>query len=262
MSDDVPKLRIKPRLAAESPTSPPPGPPVADAATSPPPLPPTGAPPDFRLKPKVPVPQAGLVNVPLASTEGTAPSPFVAPSPRRSSEELAAEGRKVQFAALLIGALGLTLFAGVGYLAYSGQFNAVHAFAPEERLELPGEEDGEPTKDSRPDVVAAPAQAETPKTADAAAPALETAPSRPAEVSTSADVVPTPSLEFRTYVANLRILGVRAGSNPRVLIDRTSYTLGATINEELGIIFAGYDSERHLVRFQDATGAFVERPDR
>lgn len=258
----MPKLRMKPRLAADTPVSP--SPPPVDAAASPPPLPPTEPPTGFRLKPKAAAFEAESSNAPPPFTEGAALAPTVVPRTGRSPEELAAQGKKVQFAALTIGALGLLLFAGVGYRAYSGQWNATEEFASEESMELLDGDDDTPAAASRPDLVAPPAPVPpaTVTSADAAPPVLGAAPGSRSDASAPADVAPTPSLEFRTYVANLRILGVRAGANPRVLIDRTSYNLGATINQELGIIFAGYDSERHLVRFKDASGAIVDRPDR
>ncbi len=70
---------------------------------------------------------------------------------------------------------------------------------------------------------------------------------------------PVASAAFKAWVENARIGGVRAGSNTRVFIDRTSYAVGDLVNPQLGIIFEGYNAETRMLTFKDATGAKVER---
>ena len=72
---------------------------------------------------------------------------------------------------------------------------------------------------------------------------------------------PPPSLAFRAWVLNLKIRGVRGGEAQRVFIDRTSYVPGDTVNQQMGIIFTGYDESRRTLTFQDKTGATFERRD-
>jgi hypothetical protein len=65
-------------------------------------------------------------------------------------------------------------------------------------------------------------------------------------------------MPFKAWVQNLRISGVRAGSNPKVFIERTAYGVGDLVNPQLGILFDGYDAETRMLRFKDKTGATVE----
>jgi hypothetical protein len=130
-----------------------------------------------------------------------------------------------------------------------------------------------------PKVAAKPAKvAETPKVAEKPAPVVETPPAakvaetpkveeKPAPVVVAAKPVEPPppppappaSPEFKAWVENARISGVRAGSTTRVFIDRTSYAVGDLVNPQLGITFDGYNAETRMLSFKDATGAKVER---
>jgi hypothetical protein len=91
-----------------------------------------------------------------------------------------------------------------------------------------------------------------------------TAPDQPELASdslTRASTEDAPSA-FRKWVENVRISGVRVSSNPRILIGKVSFNQGDVVDEKLGIIFVGYDRERYVVRFQDSSGAILERQDR
>ena len=166
----------------------------------------------------------------------------------------------MQLAALCIGAAGSVLFGVIGYLTYSGQLRAESLLFTDNETDMIGEpidstEDGdalEATAAIAPATVAEPAEtvARTPEPARSAAIA-------PASLDTV-----EPSDEFRAAVAALKITGVRAGSNPRVLIAGASYKPGDVVHAPLGIVFSGYDADRRLVRFQDASGARIDRPDR
>lgn len=70
---------------------------------------------------------------------------------------------------------------------------------------------------------------------------------------------PAPSLAFKTWVAKLKIRGVRGGDSPRVFIDRTSYAPGDVVNLQLGIIFVNYDDDTRMLVFQEPNGATFER---
>ncbi len=79
----------------------------------------------------------------------------------------------------------------------------------------------------------------------------------PARVSTG-----DAAASFRAWVEHVKISGVRVSANPRILIGKVSFNQGDVVDEKLGIIFVGYDKERYLVRFQDSSGAILERQDR
>ncbi|MDI1250605.1 MAG: hypothetical protein PSV13_17215, partial [Lacunisphaera sp.] len=133
-----------------------------------------------------------------------------------------------------------------------------------------------------PKVAAAPAPvAEVPKVEETPAPVAETPAAvvpetvvpetvkveeKPAPVVVAAKPVEPPppppppaSAEFKAWVENARISGVRAGSTTRVFIDRTSYAVGDLVNPQLGITFDGYSPETRMLTFKDTTGAKVER---
>jgi hypothetical protein len=70
---------------------------------------------------------------------------------------------------------------------------------------------------------------------------------------------PPASAAFKAWVDNLRVGGVRAGTETRVFIGGTAYAPGEMVNPQLGIVFDSYDAEtRHLI-FKDKTGAIVRR---
>lgn len=70
---------------------------------------------------------------------------------------------------------------------------------------------------------------------------------------------PQASIAFREWVSNLRIGSVRTGAKPRVLIEKTSYDVGDTVNQQMGITFDGYNAEKRVLLFKDRSGAIVER---
>jgi hypothetical protein len=70
---------------------------------------------------------------------------------------------------------------------------------------------------------------------------------------------PPPSMQFKAWVENLKISGVRGGATPRVFIGGTSFQKGDLVNPQLGITFEGYSNETRLLTFKDPTGAKVER---
>lgn len=68
-----------------------------------------------------------------------------------------------------------------------------------------------------------------------------------------------PGLEFRTWVSDARISGVREGSEPRAFINGILVRPGDVLQIEQGIVFEGVDAARNRVIFKDATGAIVAK---
>jgi hypothetical protein len=129
-----------------------------------------------------------------------------------------------------------------------------------------------PPPPPRPKVVAKPVKAPEPvvvepaKTPVAEAPKAEPVVAAPVVAKPVEPVAPPPppppppaSIAFKAWVENLKIMGVRSGSSPRVFIGGTSYAPGDLVNPQLGITFAGYKAETRMLIFKDASGAEVER---
>jgi cytoskeletal protein RodZ len=222
---------------------------------------------------------------PVSGATGTAgTTPAVGISPDAS--------RKVQRVALMISGAGIVVFGAIAAIAYPRLIAETKAYAAaEERFRsrpVAEEETPEPAAPS-PAQKADPAKqpaAQSPATATMRPTPVTKAvtPAAPAVVATTAAAktsgAPSPATTapatpapaavspaaganaFNTWVANVKISGVRGGSAPRILIGRASFNLGEVVNEELGITFEGYDADRHLVRFRDRTGATAERRDR
>ena len=72
---------------------------------------------------------------------------------------------------------------------------------------------------------------------------------------------PPPSMAFKAWVINLKIRGVRGGEAQRVFIGKTSYVPGDVVNQQLGIVFVGYDEATRMLTFADKTGATFGRRD-
>lgn len=66
-----------------------------------------------------------------------------------------------------------------------------------------------------------------------------------------------PSVEFRSWVGDTRITGVREGSQPRAFINGALYRPGDVLDFALGITFDSLDDERNLIIFRDRKGAVV-----
>jgi hypothetical protein len=70
---------------------------------------------------------------------------------------------------------------------------------------------------------------------------------------------PPPSMAFRAWAENLRISGMRGGSNPRIFIGGTAYQKGDLVNPQMGIVFDDYIDATRTIVFKDKSGAKVER---
>lgn len=64
---------------------------------------------------------------------------------------------------------------------------------------------------------------------------------------------------FRTFVAGAKVSGVFQGAPARAMINGKLLKAGETVEPELGVIFAGVDSERRQLQFKDRSGATVSR---
>lgn len=239
MSDEQPKLRLRPRLtpddvaaeeaASESPSA---------APAEPMPMPPTASPapeepPKLKLRPAATEPK--LVGGPTAATFPVAAQPVSSDagataevtSPPPAATVSPESVRRVKLAAFGIGAAGIVLFVAVAWIAFP-------------RLMAGANDDGSEAAEQ----TTAPAPA--PAAAPATAPAVEFAATSAAE----------------DWVRQVRISGVRGGSSPRVLLEGRPFAVGEIVNTDLGVVFAGYDASRRLLQFKDADGQLIERPDR
>lgn len=93
----------------------------------------------------------------------------------------------------------------------------------------------------------------------AAAPASDAIQAEAPLPQKTSPATPEPGVAFKSWVQGVRISSVRAGSSPRVSIEQTAYGAGDLVNPQLGIRFVGYDADTRMLRFQDRTGAVVER---
>jgi len=80
------------------------------------------------------------------------------------------------------------------------------------------------------------------------------APSAPQTVRIDLNPSDAASPEFKAFISNLRVSGVFQGEHPRVLIGSRTYEVGETVNDDLGVVFAGIDSSRELALFKDRNG--------
>lgn len=110
--------------------------------------------------------------------------------------------------------------------------------------------------------------AETPPPAPAGSPEPAAATPEPAVVEQPKPEPPKPvappppppaSIAFRAWVENLKIGGLRGGTNPRIFVGGISYQEGEVINPQLGIIFENYNDTTRMITFRDRSGAKVER---
>lgn len=68
-----------------------------------------------------------------------------------------------------------------------------------------------------------------------------------------------PSVNFRRWVAELEVKGLRRGELNRVFINDLAIDIGDIVNHRLGIIFAGLGEADTVLVFKDATGALVTK---
>lgn len=92
----------------------------------------------------------------------------------------------------------------------------------------------------------------------AAAPvAAPPAPESPQTVRIDLNPADAASPEYKAFISNLKVSGVFQGEHPRVLIGGRTYEVGETVNDDLGVVFAGIDANRELVLFKDHTGTIL-----
>lgn len=252
--------------SAPNPGEPPPLP--ASASNVPAPTPvaaatPAPAAPSAATPTNLPPPPPAAANFPPPPA-GRVASETVLPLAEEASEPKRAPNRRP----LIVALIGVILLAAAGWIAYTFLFAQEQAgpvpvrnaatntlpTPPTPNQVAPGASTGAGTVTEEtprpgthePDV---PATLEPPPEAGEAVGFRPELPGQP----------PVASAAFRDWVENLRISGVRAGSSPRVFIDRTAYGAGDLVNPQLGIRFEGYNSETRMLRFKDRNGAVVER---
>lgn len=283
----VPSLRLKPRLPGEPGSKPP-----MTGSGSPPPFasPPSNIPPPSAPVPATP-PPAVLPAGSRAPVAGGSKAPIlppdVVPALVDSSAPMDAEARtrellpldervrQVRYAATAIALAGVTAFATVAYVAYPKLTAQEAEFQEAQRLaRLYAADDPAPEPAPAPSLPAPDSETPAPRPKPAAPPpAVESTPapaaagpSGPLEIPAVIGVenVQTAtgaegSRSFKEWVANVKITGLRTGPHPRILIGGSSYDVGDTVSIEHEIRFEGYDADRRVVRFKDASGAVLER---
>jgi len=258
MSDNVQKLRLNPRTSAGAPVSSAlrtePGP--TGGAVEPSNRPGAAerervAPP--RLQPNLEVGSESANVSPKTPGyfQGANPPPIATPPPPAV--------RRAQRAVIILGSLIILLFVGAGFLAYR---LIVRPPVADHSESVPGA-----FKNPAPSLFSS----QEPAPAEPTVNASEGTTAPPAGPVPASEPAPSPSLHlpgedagsaFRSWVDNVRISGVRVSSNPRILVGKVSFNRGDVVDEKLGIVFVGYDQERRMVRFQDSSGAILERSDR
>jgi hypothetical protein len=222
-----------------------------------------------------PLPAAAASRPPLAiHVPAAVVEPIVLPAPDDAVPPAGAglapldvRVRQVNRAALLIAAFGIVIFAAVGYFAFP-RLIARQLEHDEAARRLEKLFDASRQADA-PDAAKTPQSSEPPPTAAPANPTTRppapksVAPAAVAPAAAPPDAPPAAAAEastnFRAWTQNVRITGLRTGAHPRILINNVSFDVGEIVHAELGIVFDGYDSERRVLRFKDATGAVVER---
>lgn len=217
-------------------------------------FPPAGSAPGDQLIGEVqPEARAGTVR-PFPPPPANFPPPSSAPgkpAPPWARPAAAAASPKKNFVRLGGGVVVVLVVLGgvfVGYRKFAAETPVLpkaeeKAFVKPAVEEKPAPEKVEPVKEPAPASVQPVAEPE---------PVVE-----PVEVAPPPP--PPPSVAFRAWVDNLRISGVRTGSETKVFIGGTSYEAGEIVNPQLGIIFESYNVETRRLTFRDKTGAAVER---
>lgn len=258
MSDDVQKLRLKPRATA--------GAPVSSALRTEPG--PAGGAVEHSNRPSVTEPER-VAPPPLqpnleagsesANVSPKTPGDFRGANPPPIATPPPPAVRRAQRAVLVLGSLIILLFVGAGLLAYRLIVRPPVADYSESVLGA--------FKNPAPSLFSS----QEPAPAEPTIIASERATAPPVGPVPASELAPSPSLHlpgedagaaFRSWVDNVKISGVRVGSNPRILVGKVSFNRGDVVDEKLGIVFVGYDQDRRMVRFQDSSGAILERSDR
>jgi hypothetical protein len=166
-------------------------------------------------------------------------------------------------------------FAAIGYLAFPKLAAQQKEFEANKLLEARYAVDDAPEPAREPRPVLEPSSAEPPaprSVSPSPAPPSPVVPPSPGagppldlptligtgeSVRTATGAEGSPN--FQAWVRNVKITGLRTGNQPRILIGGASFDVGETVSSEFGILFDGYDAERRVLRFRDATGVVLER---
>ncbi|HVZ64099.1 MAG TPA: hypothetical protein VG936_05875 [Lacunisphaera sp.] len=196
------------------------------------------------------------------------PPPGNFPTPPGMAKNLADAEKTAKAARKIAGKPGarkrLMVFASLGVLllvlAGGGYFAFLKFTAPP------------PPPPPRPKPVAKPKPAEPPPEEKKPEPVVEkpkpepvaaVPEAKPVETKPAAPPTPPPpppaSAEFKRWAEDLRIMGVRSGTETRIFVGGTAYAPGDLINPQLGVTFVGYNADTRMLTFKDATGAIVEK---
>ena len=124
----------------------------------------------------------------------------------------------------------------------------VNEVVAEEKPSAPAAPPASPPAAAKTDSTEPPAPAAPPPAAAAPVPAA------PQTVHIDLNPAEEASPEFKAFISDLRVSGVFQGAHPRVLIGGRTYEVGETVNEDLGIVFAGINADRELALFKDRNG--------
>lgn len=270
MSDETPKLRLRPKLSPDTPPAA--QPPVSERAAPPTETSaPSSAPgqstppeaPPVRLRPKAPAPPpVEAVAATAVIVPDPAPPPPAANAPAEAAAGDAATGpspasaRRVRHVALGISLAGLVAFAVVGFFVYQ---KVGHMIKSEDETAPPVAGKKPAPAAAKQPVTPAPSTTATATPASAPAPASPApAPAQPAP-TTAPPAAPAANAEVQGWINRIRISGVRGGTAPRLLLEGRTFSIGDTVNASLGVVFAGYDASRDMIRFTDRSGLSYER---
>ncbi len=256
MSEEPVKLRLRPKLTGSAEPGPAPATPAVAVPVAAPvsaaPLPAVAA---SDLAPVAPAatPAASVpVDVPVDAPVGPIPT---------DDDVAATRARRKSRIVLAIAGGGAIAFVAAAYFAFprliARQLKQDQAAARPGQGTMPASR-VEPDSAPPPPASAAKAAAAPVSPAEAPPPAVN-ALEHKAAVTAAVVAPPEPSPEFRAWVQAAKIAGLRTGDSPRLLIAGAAFRTGDVLNHELGIAFAGYDTERRVLLFKDASGATVER---
>jgi hypothetical protein len=259
---EIPRLKLKPLVAPETPAAavdsvPSPAP----AAVPPPPIPafpvvqPVNAPP----LPEVPVPMVGGLPPPGLPVSESPPSlrlqpppppppPVPVPSPYKTKP-------KARRSPVMLGVVAgaVLLLAGGGAYFFLMQPDAgvqANSFSPPS---------GEGSL-TAPSLVAVP-RPPTVQIAPLPPPptALQAVASKPEEAN-AIPAAPVATPAFRAWVNDARVSGVRSGSSTMAIINGRLARPGDMVDAAEGIVFDGVDSAQKLLNFRARNGATLTKP--
>ncbi len=243
---EMPRLKLKPQSGGDAPA------PEVPSAVVPPSIPaPATAPammPAFPvMQPQAPMPAptvGALPPLPISAPPPLPPPlgapPVVVPSPYKAK----AAAKHSKGVVVLVGVIAVLLAAGAGGSLFLFTGNEPEVVAkPTPRPVIP--------KVVPPSVPIAPLP--PPPT-----PFLTTSSTETAATSTT-PLSPVVTPAFRSWVADVRVTGVRSGSSTMAIINGRLARPGDVVDAAEGIVFDSVDDKRKALIFRSRNGAFLEK---